>query len=183
GASATFALAIAGLGAYWVWHEPDPSERIVTPTLEIPEVPAVSAEPALRKAPAAAPPAATDPWASLREDSGTAPAASASAAEDDEERERKIEAAMKRVSVTVYYTPTCPSCQEALAWLKLKKIPHTARDVEASDSTRRKWKYLSASKSVPKFDIGGHVLEGFSEGAVMAGIREVAEKRVDQGRY
>lgn len=184
GAAVFFGIAVAGLGVFWVMHEPE-TEKITAPTLKVPEVETAGKdEPAVAAHDQRATPSNTqDPWAESRKEAGAAPAASAETQDEEKEREKKIEAAMKKVSVTVYYTRTCPTCQKALAFLKFKKIPHAARDIEASESARRRWKFLSSSTSVPKFDIGGTVLDGFSQSAVMDAIRDAAEKRVDQGRY
>jgi len=189
GASAAFGVALLGLGAFWVLHDPEPTETITAPEVQMPTV---SADPALLPdepdpETTTAPAINTDnPWAEYEKDAAPEPTASAAPTDDEakkRERERKIEAAMKKVPVTIYYSPTCATCQQALAWLKIKRIPHTARDVDASDSARRQWEHLSSGRSVPKLDIGGNVLEGFNQSTVTNTLRAAAEKRVDQGRY
>ena len=180
--AAFFGLALAGLGVFWVMHQPK-TETITATAFEVPEVSSVVQDEPTKVVhkPAASD---TNPWAESEQKAEPALAASADSEDEEAEREKKIDAAMKKVSGqrSTSRAPV-PPAQKALAFLKLKKIPHSARDIEASESARRQWKFLSPSNSVPKFDIGGTAVEGFSESAIMGAIRNAAEKRVDQGRY
>lgn len=176
GIGAVFGLSTLGLLAYWVLHEPAP-DVIVAPMVEMPgdTTAAVAAEQgnASETAPAPAGKGTGDPWAVLEDkDAGNMEAAA------DKEREKRIEAAMKQVRVTIYYAPWCPTCQRALAWLKNEGINHVAEDVEKSESAKRRWKGMSESGVVPKFEIGGKVLDGFMESSVRDAIREAAEEQV-----
>jgi glutaredoxin len=178
GLGAVFGLSTLGLFVYWVVHEPSQSDVIVAPLVEMPgaivaEEDSDPVEEESAGAPAPAGKGTADPWAVLEDkDAGNV------AATAEKEREKRIEAAMKQVRVTIYYAPWCPTCRNALAWLKSEGINHVAEDVEKSESAKRRWKGLSESGIVPKFEIGGKVLDGFMESSVKDAIREAAEEQV-----
>ncbi len=173
GIGAVFGLSTLGLLVYWVVHEPAQSDVIVAPLVEMPGTTIAAEDSVQEEAKAPAGKGTANPWAELEEkDAGNA------AATAEKEREKRIQAAMKQVPVTIYYAPWCPTCRNALAWLKSEGINHVAEDVEKSESAKRRWKGLSESGIVPKFEIGGKVLDGFMESSVRDAIREAAEEQV-----
>ena len=163
-------------------------------------VPAESAELDLVPAapePTTPPPLAASPWPSATGDSpwpeaestpgrddagndaGPAPEREQRpSAEDRRKREGEIRRAMDNVQVTVYFAPWCPSCNRAMEWMRANGIRFEARNIETSDSAKRKRRSLTSSRSIPTIVVEDTVMDGFSAGAVKAAIRRAAEKRV-----
>lgn len=187
-----FVVMLLVLGGYW-WLRDQKRESIVAPLAEATVAPGAVAS----TVPVAAPPVeaeeaerAKDPWAGMGMSDGGADASDAAdesdasdASDAKAERERQIEAASKKVSVTIYYSPSCSACQSALAYMQVERIAHRALNIDADESAARRRRFLTSSQSIPTIDVEGTILTGFSPESLKGAIRAAAEKRVDQGRY
>ncbi len=64
--------------------------------------------------------------------------------------------------LVIYTTSWCAICKRAKAYLDAKSVPYTEKDIETSDEARDEYKERGGT-GVPLFDIGGTILQGFSE--------------------
>jgi glutaredoxin 3 len=71
------------------------------------------------------------------------------------------------MKVIVYSTPTCPWCRIAKEFLKKHDIPFddvdVSSDVKAADEMVRK----SGQMGVPVLEIGGTIIVGFNQAAIV----------------
>lgn len=86
--------------------------------------------------------------------------------------------ARRRVSITVYTTSWCPSCNRAKEWMRASSIPYVERDVEDSPAFRDTLRRLNPRGSIPTFAIDDEVLVGFSPSALQAAIDTAARRRL-----
>jgi glutaredoxin len=119
-------------------------------------------------APPAGPPVDAGPDASRSADAGVPTGPS----------QEQIRAAIRRVSVTVYTTRTCPICAQARAFLAANQIPFVEKDVEANAGYRGDFFALNPARTVPTFTIDGQIVVGFSQEGLARAIGARVEKQL-----
>jgi glutaredoxin 3 len=92
--------------------------------------------------------------------------------------QEQIRAAIRRVSVTVYTTRTCPICAQARAFLAANQIPFIEKDVEANSGYRGELSALNPARTVPTFTIDGQIVVGFSQEQIARTIGTRVEKQL-----
>jgi glutaredoxin len=97
------------------------------------------------------------------------------------ERNKRVQEAMKDVSVTIYTADWCEACQAAKQWLRENSIRYDDRNIESTASARAELRRLNPRGSLPTLQIDGAVLTGFSAGSLRSAIRRAAEARVARG--
>ena len=95
---------------------------------------------------------------------------------------RGYEAGMRRhaarpaARVVMYATSWCPVCEKARKFLTSQRIPHVEKDVEkdpgaAAELQRKLAAAGQQAGGVPVFDVGGRLLTGFDEAALLRLVR------------
>ena len=103
------------------------------------------------------------------------------AEEQRDEREAvRLDAAMHRVSITLYGSAWDPGCKRARAWLMEHGYAFTDRDVDADPAAARARAALTASRVVPLLDVDGQVLAGFDEGRTTRALEYAAARRLQR---
>jgi glutaredoxin len=96
------------------------------------------------------------------------------------ERQARLEQAMRRVQVKVYYTHWCPACTKARAWLDANGVSYSAYDVENDSSAKKTQRQLNPSGTIPTIDVDGIVLIGFSSSEFNSAVRRAAESKLER---
>jgi glutaredoxin 3 len=68
--------------------------------------------------------------------------------------------------VVLYSTSWCPWCRKARAWLDARGVRYEDRDIEADPEFADELLRKSGGRSVPVFDIDGHIVRGFDPAAL-----------------
>lgn len=95
-----------------------------------------------------------------------------------EERIRAVEAAKKKVAVTIYTTKWCDLCKTATAWMKEKQIAFEEHDVEEDAERLKAMQAKNPENTVPTIVLDDEVIVGFGPGAVLGALYRAADKRV-----
>jgi glutaredoxin 3 len=90
---------------------------------------------------------------------------------------KRLGAAMRSVSVTMYTTSWCPVCTRARAFLRSRGVPFVERDVERDAEARRIMLRLNPNAGVPTIDVEGQILLGFSPRELAGAIESAARRR------
>jgi glutaredoxin len=90
----------------------------------------------------------------------------------------EIEAARRRVPITMYSTTWCGVCKRARAYFEEKQLAFEERDVDKDPQARVEYERLNPRRSVPTIKIGDQVVIGFSPGAVESALNIAARSRV-----
>jgi glutaredoxin len=89
-----------------------------------------------------------------------------------------LEAAMRRVPVTMYMTTWCPVCTKARAWFNENRCTVIERDVDADPVFKQGMHRLNPRHSVPTIEIDGQVLVGFSPRDLARSLAAAAKRRM-----
>lgn len=68
--------------------------------------------------------------------------------------------------VIIYFSPTCPHCHNAKAYLAEKKIKYTDYDVTSDSAKAQEMIDKSGQMGVPVLDIEGKIIVGFDQEAI-----------------
>jgi glutaredoxin len=104
------------------------------------------------------------------------PARAARQAAAEQQRQRDIEADMKRVVVRMFVIKACEMCDVARAFLADKGLRVNELDVQADPSALEAMGRITPSKELPVFDVEGEVLVGFGPTSVLSAVRRAAER-------
>lgn len=89
----------------------------------------------------------------------------------------RLEAARRRVSITMYGTSWCSACTFARTWMRQHDVRFVEHDVDRDTRARERMRALNPRGGVPTIDIGGqHVMVGFSAGELMDAIDRAARR-------
>jgi glutaredoxin len=94
-----------------------------------------------------------------------------------EERQRGFDAAMRKVSVSVYTTRWCGLCGAAREWMKSKGYVFTDIDAEATSENLAALRKVNPETTVPTFVVDGEVFVGFGPGILQGAMFRAADKR------
>jgi glutaredoxin 3 len=97
------------------------------------------------------------------------------------DRNKRVQDAMKEVSVTIYTADWCQACQQAKQWLRQHGIRYEERDIENQGTARAELGRLNPSGKIPTMQIDGAVITGFSAGSLESALRKAAEARLARG--
>jgi glutaredoxin 3 len=97
--------------------------------------------------------------------------------DEQQQRQRALEAEVRRVPVRMFTVKTCPMCDLARDLLKQKGLSYREDDVEADPSALAAMRALTPSTQVPVFDVDGEVLVGYNPINVLAAVHRAAERR------
>jgi glutaredoxin len=86
-------------------------------------------------------------------------------------------AGRRNVSVTMYSTSWCPSCQKARSYLQSHAIPFTELDVEQDAAARSRQHQLNPRGSVPTIAVDDEVLIGWSPSSFETQVAKAARRR------
>jgi glutaredoxin len=92
-------------------------------------------------------------------------------------QQQSLNAARRRVSITMYSTSWCGVCSSARAYMLSKDIPFTELDVERDPLAHDRAKELNPRGSVPTIAIDDELLIGFGAAALESRIDRAARKR------
>ncbi len=93
------------------------------------------------------------------------------------QRQRDIEAEMRRVPIRMFVDDKCDLCGTARDWLKREGLTYTEVDVGADPSALAALTKLTPTPTVPSFDVDGEVLVGFGPSLVLGAVRRAADRR------
>jgi glutaredoxin len=92
-------------------------------------------------------------------------------------KQQALNAARRRVSITMYSTSWCGVCSSARTYMLSKDIPFTELDVERDPLAHDRAKELNPRGSVPTIAIDDELLIGFGAAALESRIDRAARKR------
>jgi glutaredoxin len=99
---------------------------------------------------------------------------------DEQQRQRSIEAEMRKVPVRMYMGKTCAICDDARDWFKEKGMACSEVDVNADPAAMEALRKLTPDPVLPTFDVDGEVLQSFAPTVMLGAVRRAAEKRARQ---
>jgi glutaredoxin len=91
--------------------------------------------------------------------------------------QQSLNAARRKVSITMYSTSWCGVCSSARTYMLSKDIPFTELDVEHDPAAHDRAKELNPRGSVPTIAIDDEILIGFGAAALESRIDRAARKR------
>jgi glutaredoxin len=115
------------------------------------------------------------------EEVSLAPAVPSAKSPDPEQArdlERRAQQALSRISVKMYSTSWCPSCEQARAWFSANNIVVEEHDVERDESARRRMLRLNPKGSVPTIQVEERVHVGFGPQAIGQSIAQAVQQRM-----
>jgi glutaredoxin len=94
--------------------------------------------------------------------------------QDDEE----VKVALARVQVELYEADWCPHCRRARQFLRSNGITYSSHDVDHEPGAKERAHELTGRGGIPVIVIDGEVLQGFSDAAVSAGLKQAVARRL-----
>lgn len=79
---------------------------------------------------------------------------------------------MKPGNIRLFIKPWCPWCQEAMAWLDDRGIPHERLDVTSDPEARGEMLALTGQSKAPSIEVDGEVLADFGADELEAWWRD-----------
>lgn len=89
-----------------------------------------------------------------------------------------LDAARRRVSITMYSASWCPTCRSAEAYLREHRIRFTRRDIEDGERNRDRLRELNPAGTIPTFELDERVVVGFGPESFAAALDEAALARL-----
>jgi glutaredoxin len=96
---------------------------------------------------------------------------------DEEQRQRTIEAEMRRVPVRMFTVKECPMCDLARDLLKQKGLSYSEADVGTDAEALAAMRKLTPSTQAPVFDVDGEVQVGYNPMNLLSAVRRAADRR------
>lgn len=87
--------------------------------------------------------------------------------------------ASRVVSIEMYSASWCSSCGRAKAWMHAHDIAFHEIDVDQRAGAMAQLQMLNPRRTLPTFDVDGHVLVGFQEPSLRSAIEEQARRTND----
>ncbi|MBU5688894.1 MAG: glutathione S-transferase N-terminal domain-containing protein [Candidatus Aenigmarchaeota archaeon] len=77
------------------------------------------------------------------------------------------------MKVKIYTTPTCPYCEMAKQYFKLKKIEYEEVDVSSDIEAAREMIEKSGQMGVPVIEIDDNIIIGFNKPAIERALKNI----------
>ena len=75
--------------------------------------------------------------------------------------------------IIIYCTPWCPDCNKARKWLKANNLEYTDVDITKTPGAAERVKsWADGNRTTPTFDIDGHIIVDWDEGAVKEALTQ-----------
>ncbi len=100
-------------------------------------------------------------------------AAEVAAVAPEERGPLTLSAASEAVSIEMYSASWCTACSQAKVWLREQNIRYHEIDIDRGGAMGQ-LALLNPNRTIPTFDVGGHVLVGFRPQELASAIQDAA---------